>query len=328
MWLESRRNGGAPLEAMAFFVSERFASASNDIQTAFQYIVIGLIPTISMLLLLILAPIFACCCCVGERCACLHKRVIGIAQHIFCFLETKGSHFIVYGYKAPICYTYYLLFVFCIICLHTFLSFWDNALHNSYNYYLDEVYSPTVLNLYCIDIFNITKAPGRPTLNDTKNLKCIEVYLLDGLESAATTFGLSALAVAIMTWVLLTCTKGSRVRKRKTLRVLCVPLIIIFQIFCLYVPRIIFLVYLLHLALINKYLTYDDIFDPPIPAVTDVASLFAVIAILDAVSLTMLTPWLCFEKVDEEETRAVDHVMIQMNRIHEKEETEGIYEIA
>ena len=42
----------------------------------------------------------------------------------------------------------------------------------------------------------------------------------------------------------------------------------------------------------------------------------------------MLTPWLCFEKMDEEETRAVDHVMIQMNHIHEKEETEGIYEIA
>ena len=42
----------------------------------------------------------------------------------------------------------------------------------------------------------------------------------------------------------------------------------------------------------------------------------------------MLTPWLCFEKMDEEETRAVDHLMIQMNRIHEKEETEGIYEIA
>ena len=111
--------GVAPLEAMAFFVSERFASASDGIQQAFQIIIIGLIPTISMLLLFILAPIFACCCCVGERCACLHKRVIGIAQHIFCFLETKGSHFIVYEYKALICYTYYLLFVFCIICLHT-----------------------------------------------------------------------------------------------------------------------------------------------------------------------------------------------------------------
>ena len=151
---------------------------------------------------------------------------------------------------------------------------------------------------------------------------------MDGLESAATTFGLSALAVAVMTWVLLTCSKGNRVRKRKSLRVLCVPLIIIFQIFCLYVPCVIFLLYLVELVFIDKYWTYDTIVDPPIPAVTDVASLFAVIAILDAVSLTMLTPWLCFEKMDEEETRAVDHVMIQMNRIHEKEETEGIYEIA
>ena len=215
----------------------------------------------------------------------------------------------------------------CIICLHTFLSFWDNALHNNYNNALERL-SPAGRNIYCIDIFDVTKATGRPTLNDTKNLKCIEVHLLDGLESAATTFGLSALAVAVMTWVLLTCSKGSRVRKCKSLRVLCVPLIIIFQIFCLYILRVISLMYLVHLALTNKYWTYDDIFDPPIPAVTDVASLFAVIAILDAISLTMLTPWLCFEKVDEEETRAVNHVMIQMNRIHEKEETEGIYEIA
>ena len=38
--------------------------------------------------------------------------------------------------------------------------------------------------------------------------------------------------------------------------------------------------------------------DAPIPAVTNEESLFASIAILDAISLTMLTPWFNFEKIE------------------------------
>ena len=41
--------------------------------------------------------------------------------------------------------------------------------------------------------------------------------------------------------------------------------------------------------------------DAPIPAVTNEESLFASIAILDAVSLTMLTPWFNFEKISTED---------------------------
>ena len=74
----------------------------------------------------------------------------------------------------------------------------------------------------------------------------------------------------------------------------------IFQIIGLVVPRVIFLVYLAHIASVRKFWSYDDILDPPIPAMTDVGSLFAVIAIFDAISLSMLTPWLCFEKQESE----------------------------
>ena len=44
----------------------------------------------------------------------------------------------------------------------------------------------------------------------TQDLTCIEIHLLEGLENAATTFGLSALAVAIITWILLTCSQGDK----------------------------------------------------------------------------------------------------------------------
>uniref|UniRef100_A0A1X7TF49 Uncharacterized protein n=1 Tax=Amphimedon queenslandica TaxID=400682 RepID=A0A1X7TF49_AMPQE len=126
-------------------------------------------------------------------------------------------------------------------------------------------------------------------------------------ENAATTFGLSALAVAIITWILLTCSKGDRARKRTSGRLLCIPVIMLFQVIGLFVPRIIFLYYLSHVVVSadrNLLWRYESIIHAPIPAVTNEESLFAGIAILDAVSLTMLTPWLCFEKIDPEEEDA------------------------
>ena len=287
---------------MAFFVSDEFAAASDLIQQLMQIVIVILIPSLTVILLIILAPIFACCCCIGQRAAGLHKRVIGVAQHIFCFLEKKGSNFVLFGYKAPVCYTYYLLFLAFIICIHSFFTFWDSAFHNSTNTIINN-WDPIYRYLYCLDIFNVTQKTF-PFPNDTVDLKCIEVHLLDGIENAATTFGLSALAVAIITWILLTCSKGNRARKQTSGRLLCIPVIMLFQVIGLFVPRIIFLYYLSHVVVTverNLYWTYDSTIDAPVPAVTNEESLFAGIAILDAVSLTMLTPWLCFEKIDPEE---------------------------
>ena len=53
--------------------------------------------------------------------------------------------------------------------------------------------------------------------------------------------------------------------------------------------------------MIHCYVCSNQIQNAPIPAVTNEESLFAGIAILHAISLTMLTPWLCFEKIDPEE---------------------------
>ena len=60
-----------------------------------------------------------------------------------------------------------------------------------------------------------------------------------------------------------------------------------------------------------EFWSYNDILDPPIPAVTDEGSLFAVIAIFDAISLSMLTPWLCFEKLDSAEEYKVSSPTLQ-----------------
>ena len=89
----------------------------------------------------------------------------------------------------------------------------------------------------------------------------------------------------------------------------------IFQIIGLVVPRVIFLFYLDHIASVWKYpgfWSYNDIYiDPPIPAVTDEGSLFAAIAIFDAISLSMLIPWLCFEKLDSAEEYKVSSPTLQ-----------------
>ena len=113
-----------------------------------------------------------------------------------------------FGYKAPVCYTYILLYVTVIVVIHSFFTFWDSAFHNSTNTVINN-WDPIDRHTYCIDIFNVTQK-AFPLLNDTEDLTCIEIHLLEGLENAATTFGLSALAVAIITWILLTCSQGDK----------------------------------------------------------------------------------------------------------------------
>lgn len=280
---------------MGFFISDSFEKASDQINKIMQIIVLAMIPGMTVVMLILLTPVFSCCCCVGQRCSGLHKRVTSIAQHIFCFLEKKGSNFIIYGYRAPVCYTYYLLFMGFIMCVHCFCNFWDTAFHDNINYQL-RTYGPLIRHLYCIDVFNVTKK-FIPTLSDTENLTCIELRLQEGLENAGTTFGFSALSVAIVTWLLLSCTKGSRAKKQCTpCCCIRIPIVIISQIVGLILPRIIIFTYLIRIQRFDR-----DAFDP-YPAITNNGDLFSLVAISDAVSLSMLTPWLCFEKEVESAT--------------------------
>ena len=304
---------------MAFFVSDGFADASDFIKYLMQIVIVIMIPCFTVVFPIIFVPnlIFAGCHGHSERTASqnrwwsgINDRVIGVSQHIFCFLKRKHSkdHFMLFGYKAPVCYTYILLYLTVIVVIHSFFTFWDSAFHNSTNTVINN-WDPIDHHTYCIDIFNVTQK-AFPLLNDTEDLTCIEIHLLEGLENAATTFGLSALAVAIITWILLTCSQGDKTsphscsceEKKSTGRMLvCIPVIMLFQVICLFVPRIVFLYYLYHITVANLYWPYDSMIDAPTPAVTNEESLFASIAVLDAVSLTMLTPWFNFEKITTED---------------------------
>ena len=301
---------------MAFFVSDGFAGASDLIKYLMQIVIVILIPCFTALFLIISVPnlIFGGCngysddsdrptTCRSDNkrwWSCINKRVIGISENIFCFLKRNDSenHFSLFGYKAPVCYTYILLYLTVIVVIHSFFTFWDSAFHNSTNTIINN-WDPSDRHTYCIDIFNVTQK-AFPLLNDTEDLTCIEVHLLEGLENAATTFGLSAIAVAIITWMLLTCSQGNKTcnREERVRMLVCIPVITLFQGICLFVPRIVFLYYLYHITVANIYWSYDSMIDAPIPAVTNEESLFASIAILDAISLTMLTPWFNFEKIE------------------------------
>ena len=242
------------------------------------------IPVGTLILLILFIPLFCCCGCAGKKYHRLQKKVTNAIHHIYFFLKKDDDRFIVYGYKAPICYTYFLLFIFLVLCVHCFSTFWGGAIYNRENIELEKLKEtdPELLLEKC------------NTLHDGKNQavfnrSCIEVQLLDGLEAASISFGLSALAIAILTWLLLKVTRGNQAIKKCSCRNVCCSLsIAIIQTILIFAPRFFILLYALY------FVDWDA--EYPFAGLIDEDSTFGVIAIFDAVSLTMLTPWLCFEK--------------------------------
>lgn len=293
---------------MGFFISEEFRVASEKIAEVMQIIIVIAIPLVIIGILLLLSPFFCCCCAFGDKMRELHKRVIGVAKHIFCFLEVDDIRFAIYGYRAPTCYTYYLLFMTFILCLHCFLNFWNTAIQDSYTIRVLNQ-NPYFKQLYCIDIFNVTGVQIDKNywsvvdkdVRDlvTVNYTCIEINFTKGVEDAGVTFGFSAASVAIVTWFLLTCTKGDRVTKCRSpilYNITACLIVIIIQIAGLFGPRILLTFYLDRVTR-NAY-EEREIHDP-YPAITNTDSLYSIIAIFDAISLSMLTPWMNFEKINK-----------------------------
>ena len=238
------------------------------------------IPAITLILFVILAPLFCCCGYMGEKCYQIQKKVTNIVQKIYFFLKKDGDRFIVYGYKAPIFYTYFLFFMFFVLSLHCICTFWAGI--NSKNYELEP--SDPNKNCYAFHDGDAVK------LDTAINKTCIEIRLIDGLEAASITFGLSAFAVSFLTYILLTMTKGNSIKKKRTCRrFCCIASAVIIQIVLLVIPRVLILYYVGYFSDISNAYIIDGLFD--------VSSIFNAIAIFDAISLTMFTPWLCFEKV-------------------------------
>ena len=267
-------------QRMAFFIDQDGSDTINAITFLVTFTILIGIPAITLSLFIILTPIFCCCGCMGEKCHRVQKKITNIVQKIFFFLKRDDNRFIVYGYRAPICYTYFLFFMFLVLSVDCMCTFWigitskNDELEHLRNNDPDYIHR----NCYGDDAVQIDTA-----INGT----CIEIQLIDGFEAASITFGLSALAISFLTCLLLKMTQGNRIRKKRTCgQLCCITSAVILQIVLLVTPR-------------NIILSYAVVFfngnetDGPF----DAKSLFSTIAILDAISLTMLTPWLCFEKV-------------------------------
>ena len=262
---------------MAFLINQDDSETIDYITRLVTLIILlGILP-ITLILFIIFAPFFCCCGCMGEKCHRIQKKMTNIVQKIFFFLKRDGDRFIVYGYRAPICYTYFLFFMFLVLSVHCIGTFWIGI---SKNDVLAQEHlrkdDPDYINRNCYGYDNIA-------INGT----CFEIQLIDGLEAASITFGLSALAVSFLTYILLKMTKGNRIKKKRTCgQLCCITSAVILQIVLVVVPRIIILSYASEFLIIYRA-------GRPF----DLNSEFSTIAILDAISLTMLTPWLCFEKV-------------------------------
>ena len=272
---------------MAFFISSELSAIKDFITTLVYFMILFGIPIGTLILLILFIPLFCCCGCAGKKCHRLQKKFTNVVHHIYFFLKKDDGRFIVYGYKAPICYTYFLLFIFLVLCVHCFSTFWGGAIHNSENIELENLKKtdPDSLLEKCYTLYDGTADKNQPVFNQS----CIEVRLLDGLQAASLSFGLSALTIAILTRLLLKVTRGNQAIKKCSCRNVCCSLsIAIIQTILIFAPRFFILLYAVY------FVDWDAEF--PFVGLIDEDSSFVIVAIFDAVSLTMLTPWLCFEK--------------------------------
>ena len=183
---------------MAFFISSELSAIKDFITMLVYFMVLVGIPIVTLILLILFIPLFCCCGCAGKKCHRLQKKVTNVVHHIYFFLKKDDDRFIVYGYKAPICYTYFLLFIFLVLCVHFFSTFWGGAIHNSENIEFEDLKKtdPELLLEKCNTFYG-----GKNQA--VFNRSCIEVQLLDGLEAASLSFGLSALTISLLTWATL-----------------------------------------------------------------------------------------------------------------------------
>ena len=272
---------------MAFFISSELSAIKEFITFIVYLLILMGIPVGTLILLILFIPLFCCCGCVGKKNNRLQKKVTNAVHHIYFFLKKDDDRFIVYGYKAPICYTYFLLFIFLVLCVHCFSTFWGGTIHNSENVELESLKEtdPDSLLEKCYTLYDGAADKNQPVFNQS----CIEIRLLDGLQAASLSFGLSALTISLLTWLLLKVTRGNQAIKKCSCRNVCCSLsIAIIQTILIFAPRFFILLYALY------FVDWDA--EYPFAGLIDEDSTFGVIAIFDAISLTMLTPWLCFEK--------------------------------
>ena len=285
------------------------------------YIVVFAIPTTCLLILLCSSPCCcACCICKNTRCCKkLKKMLFNITQWLFWFLKKETTKdgdpvFIVAGYTAPVCYTYFLLYSFTVFSIHSCFSLFANAIFlsyknatsNDYNQvYYDYLFSPS-----SCDKDDVIMEYSYTDQKDIYYCFQIEVQFLKGLESATITFTVSVFFFAILT-ILLLKFSGWRKPSKKccTCRICKVIITLSIQAVFICLPRILYFVYVTYVLNSadsnkpNRKIEEGEQmkFTTISPGMLDEDTFYVLAAICDAIATSMLTPWYCFKKKKNED---------------------------
>ena len=278
----------------------------QDVVSAIQLFVTSIIFS-----LLLLPALFVLCCtpCCGiTACVCrkrkknaqsyLDRLVFRTAAHLYWFLKKKkdpnnNSYFVILGRRAPLIYPYYLLMMTLNISLYVFYSFITNSIYTKYGEYDYGQYNNTEFYSEC-----------------TPTDDCVEIKFVDGIECAITVFSLCAFTFAITTYTLLKCTSCLTKDKSRAFKRCTYPFIFLIQIVLFLSPRALYYYYLIrknaYSSLLSERNNGNGGGDSTSNSYLDYNSLVALCAILESITMSMLTPWYWFEEVDESNYNVVE----------------------
>ncbi len=284
------------------------APISLSTSISLQLTVLGLF--ISLLFLPILF-IFCCLPCCGiTACIChtrkkkrqtwLDKKVFQAASRLFWFLKKKKnqddtSYFVILDKRAPVSYPYYLLIMTTLITFYTVYTILVNSLYIRY---------PRVSNFNSINGTNYDYYDYGDSSICKRTDYCMEIDFVDGLEAAATVFSICVITFAIITYSMLKCTSYiGNDHPCNWCKCCSYFFVILLQIVGFITPRIVYYIFLFSTigggssGLLSQKVggyTRDD--DSPPPGYFHYNSQVALLAILDSISMSMLTPWYLFVK--------------------------------
>ncbi len=270
--------------------------------------------------------ITACICYTRKNSSqtCLDKKVFRAAARLFWFLKKKKekkekkeenendddiSYFVILDKRAPISYPYFLLIMTSIIAFYTTYSLLLNSLY---------IRSPKVSNFYSINqtYYDYYDHYEEDSSICTRTDNCMEIDFLGGLESAVTIFGACVVTFAIVTYSLLKCT--SCIGNSHHCKCCGYCFVIFFQMIGFITPRVLYFLYLFNVGggfaslipdKVTGYESNDD--DDLPPGYLHYNSQVALLAILDSIAMSMLTPWYLFV---EDETKKKRDDSKKMNK--------------
>ena len=268
------------------------------------YLIVLALPLVSLPLL---AWTSICCCFSSKKRSKIHILLNSFAEKLFWFLkqettESGQTHFIVAGLVAPVIYTYFLLYTFLLLVIHCSFIFFNTSINIK-----------VISNVNSERIVTCDSRSGNETC-------LLELHIVEGIESAAVVFSFSVFAFAMITALLLKCSKRCeliRSRKEKTCLTnnhrqcsLCnVLILLMLQAVFTCLPRAI-LVTMFACFIVNAPKDNEKNKSPFHEIETgffDKESFFALAAICDSIATAMMTPWYLFKKMEtKDDPAAVD----------------------